>query len=102
MQTQLPRSPTATLVVVEVGPPPLQEPAAPRPAEPDFAPGVAPARPVAPVTPGYTRHALGVIEAERDRRLQQRGHRSRRRRTALARPHARLSAALEAERAGCA
>ena len=54
----------------------------------------------APSTPGYTRHSLGVIEADRDRRLRQRGSRGRRRRTEAVRAHPRLSAALEAERSG--
>lgn len=86
MQTQTLRPPTATLSAVEVALPPL--PAAPR--APD----------ATPITPGYTRHSLGVIEADRDRRLRQRGSRGRRRRLEAVRPHPRLSAALEAERAG--
>lgn len=86
MQTQTLRPPTATLSAVEVALPPL--PAAPR--APD----------ATPITPGYTRHSLGVIEADRDRRLRQRGSRGRRRRPDAGRPHPRLSAALEAERAG--
>jgi hypothetical protein len=88
MQTQPLRPPTATLVAVEVALPPLRAPGTEAPAVPDLAPS----------TPGFTRHSLGVIEADRDRRLQERGSRGRRHRTEGARPHPRLGAALEAER----
>jgi hypothetical protein len=94
MQTQPLRPPIATLVAVEVALP-LQAPVpeAPVPEAPVV-------REPALPTPGYTRHSLGVIEADRDRRLQQRGSRGRRRRTEAAPAHPRLSAALEGERTG--
>jgi hypothetical protein len=92
MQTQPLTPPAAPVVAVEVGPPPLRAPEREPPAEPRRAPSP-------PVTPGYTRHSLGVIEADRDRRLQERGLRGRRpHRTGNPRPHPRLGAALEAAR----
>ena len=88
MQTQPLRPPTATLVAVEVALPPLHAPGTEAPAVPDAAPS----------TPGFTRHSLGVIEADRDGRLRRRGFRGRRHRAEDARAHPRLGAALEAER----